>query len=244
MAPRYVMTIDSTRCMNCKACVVACQQRNGVPYEHSRNWVLETKDESRLGGMSFQPGACMHCDNPVCVGACPTKATYKAEDGSVVIDKERCIGCGGCIAACPYAARFRHPVSGTADKCDYCRSSAVTGHPPACVLACSTGCRSFGDANDASSPVADLLGNNRQIKVTPINVDTKPSLTYLGYTAPGNFPDVAGKGEVPAPLAVIPTLATGVKILAGLSLFGVIGVFLKQLVLPSDDEKKEHGENA
>lgn len=236
------MAIDSTRCMNCKACVVACQQRNGVPYALSRNWVFESKDDSRPGGMSFQPGACMHCDNPVCITACPTMATYKAEDGSVVIDKDRCIGCGGCVAACPYGARFRHPITGTADKCDYCRESAVQGVPPACVLACATGCRSFGDASDPSSLVAGLLAKNKQIQVTPQAIDTKPSLTYLNYTLPGTFPEVEGKGGVPAPLAVIPVLSTGVKVLAGLSLFGVIGVFLKQLAWPSDNEKKDYGE--
>ena len=115
---RYIMAIDANKCINCKACVLACQQRNGTPYGHSRNWVRETPDKLSLLGTAYQPGACMHCDHPLCVDACPTHATYKADDGSVGIDPERCIGCGGCIEACPYGARYKHPVTGRADKCD------------------------------------------------------------------------------------------------------------------------------
>ena len=81
---RYIMAIDANKCINCKACVLACQQRNGTPYGHSRNWVRETPDKLSLLGTAYQPGACMHCDHPLCVEACPTHATYKADDGSVV----------------------------------------------------------------------------------------------------------------------------------------------------------------
>ena len=129
---RYIMAIDANKCINCKACVLACQQRNGTPYGHSRNWVRETPDKLSLLGTAYQPGACMHCDHPLCVEACPTHATYKADDGSVGIDPERCIGCGGCIEACPYGARYKHPVTGRADKCDYCRR-ATPGQVPACA---------------------------------------------------------------------------------------------------------------
>ena len=95
------MAIDSGRCINCKACIVACQQRNKVPGGQSRNWVRELDDESRKSGVSVQPGACMHCDHPVCVYACPTGATYKGADGAVEVDKNRCIGCLECVKACP-----------------------------------------------------------------------------------------------------------------------------------------------
>ena len=69
---RYIMAIDANKCINCKACVLACQQRNGTPYGHSRNWVRETPDKLSLFGTAYQPGACMHCDHPLCVEACPT----------------------------------------------------------------------------------------------------------------------------------------------------------------------------
>lgn len=247
---RYVMAIDSTVCMNCKACVVACQQRNLVPYEKNRNWVLATNDATVPGGMAYQPGACMHCDNPVCVTACPTNATYKVQDGSVVIDQDRCIGCGGCIAFCPYGARFRHPATGVADKCDYCRQSPVQGQPPACALACPTHCRTFGDAEDPADPVSKVLAGSKHLHVTPKGVDTMPTLTYLNRTTPTTFPDVPGKGDMPLPLEAMTWVSKGIQILGGLAFFGVIGVFFKQIVWPSeekpstDNHEAQKGEHA
>jgi len=233
---RYVMAIDATKCMNCKACVVACQQRNGVPYGHSRNWIRETPDRNSPNGQGYQPGACMHCDNPVCVDACPTRATFKAEDGSVQIDRTRCIGCGGCIASCPYGARFRNPLTGTADKCDYCASTLGLGMPPACVLACPTHCRTFGNAADPASPVARLLAAHPNLHVVSQRLDTKPTLTYLKRTAPLDWPR---ETATPGPLAAIAPLALGVRWLGGLALFGVAGVFLKHLILPATEESHE-----
>lgn len=227
--PHFVMAIDAAKCLNCKACVVACQQRNGVPYGLSRNWVRDFPDPAAPLGRRFQPGACMHCDRPLCVDACPTHATYKAEDGSVRIDAARCIGCGGCIEACPYGARFKNPRTGTADKCDYC--AATPGQTPACVQVCPTGCRIFGDADNADDPVAWALAERERSYVAPKDFDTKPTLAYLGDAGPLDWPQ---SRPVPPALAGMGPLAGLVKLFAGLSLFGVVGVFLKQLVCPSD----------
>lgn len=232
---RYVMAIDAGKCINCMACVVACQQRNDVPYGSSRNWVKNVNNPDVPAGVSFQPGACMHCDNAVCVDACPTHATYKAPDGSVVIDAARCISCGSCVASCPYRARFLHPVTGRADKCDYCRAHSEPGQEPACVQICPTRCRTFGDADDPAAPVAAILKTQPNVHVTAKDQDTKPTLTYLGATLPADWPQ---KAETPAPVSAMPLIATGVRWLGGLALFGVLGVFFKQLVLPSD---REHG---
>lgn len=238
---RYVMAIDAAKCVNCMACVIACQQRNEVPYGRSRNWVKNVSNPKVPAGVSFQPGACMHCANAVCVDACPTHATYKAPDGSVVIDKSRCISCGSCVAACPYQARFLHPVTGRADKCDYCRTHDIPGQEPACVQICPTKCRIFGDADNPADPVAIALKGHENVHVIAKDQDTSPTLTYLGATEPFNWPK---KADTPAPINAMPLMATGVRWLGGLAFFGVLGVFLKQLVLPSDREHGEHGEEA
>lgn len=220
--------------MNCKACVVACQQRNAVPYGYFRNWVKDAPDSGSPNGHHYQPGGCMHCDSPLCAEACPTGATYKAEDGSVRIDRERCIGCGGCIAACPYDARFKNPLTGTADKCDYCASTLSSGIPPACVLACPTRCRTFGDVSDPKSPVAGMLKESSLVHIKAPGQDTRPTLAYLKRTLPLDWPR---KAEVPSPLAAIGTLSSAVKLLGGAVLLGLAGVFLRNLRRSPEGDK-------
>jgi len=107
--------------------------------------------------VSFLPLMCNHCDRPPCVTVCPVKATWKREDGVVVIDPHRCIGCRYCIVACPYQMRYLNPLTHTAEKCDWCASRLSRGQMPACVEACPTGALVFGDLKDEGSEVSLLL---------------------------------------------------------------------------------------
>lgn len=234
---RYVMLIDSEKCMNCKACVIACQQRNNVPYGVSRNWVRETPDTKAASAFRFQPSACMHCDDPSCVRACPTGATWKSKDGVVETDRARCIGCGSCINACPYHARFRHPVTGTADKCDYCQGS-TPGAVPACVSICPMECRYFGDANDPSSTVARILASKRTIHVIPQGSGAKPTLTYIEDTTPSVLP----AGPVQSmPIDTMRPLAKGLTWFGGLVLAALGVTTLRQAIWSSEKEEVEMG---
>ncbi len=232
---RYVMCIDSENCMNCKACIVACQQRNDIPYGLSRNWIHETDSEKSPCGFKYQPGSCMHCDDPSCVRACPTGATWKGKDGAVEIDRSRCIGCGSCIEACPYHARFRHPITGTADKCDYCRGS-TPGQIPACVAVCPMHCRMFGDADDPSTEVAKVLAIHKAVHVVPLNSGAKPTLTYLDSTTPSELPE---GNAASYPIDIMRPLAKGVAWVGGLVLAALTGTFVRQLIKSSEKEDEE-----
>jgi Fe-S-cluster-containing dehydrogenase component len=228
--------------MNCKACVLACQQRNGSVYGQARNWVRSAVASAGRGPgfavRGYQPGSCMQCAEPLCVQACPTAATYRGEDGVVYIDAARCIGCSACIGACPYHARFRHMISGKADKCDYCRDSRASGLEPACVSVCPTGVRCFGDLDDPDSLVSRTVESYRaQNALTYVEspvAPTAPTLVYLGPTSPTDWP---GEAKIPAPVASMSVAAAGIRWLGGLSLFGVLGVFVKQFFLPPDDRE-------
>ncbi len=103
---RYGMVIDTRKCINCKACTIACKAENSTPPGVSYTVVLE-EENHQTGQLTFFSKPCFHCEKPSCVPVCPTGATYKRiEDGIVAVDYDRCIGCRYCITACPYGSRF------------------------------------------------------------------------------------------------------------------------------------------
>lgn len=137
---------------------------------------------------------CNHCDNPPCVRVCPTQATFKREDGIVVMDPHRCIGCRFCMAGCPYGARsfnFRDPapfisninpaypprMRGVVEKCTFCPERLAAGRPPACVEA-SDGAIVFGDLDDPYSPVRKALAENFTVRRKP-TLGTGPGVFYI-----------------------------------------------------------------
>ena len=108
---RYGMVVDTRSCVGCKACVVACKQENKTPPGVSYTVVVDDEIENRPDDKPlFMTKPCFHCENPPCVPVCPVSATFKREqDGIVVVDYDRCIGCRYCITACPYGARSFDP---------------------------------------------------------------------------------------------------------------------------------------
>src|SRR3972149_2429076 len=115
----------------------------------------------------FVPKLCNQCDKPPCVQVCPVGATYKTEDGVVLIDQDHCIGCRYCIQACPYGARYFLPEKKVVDKCTWCYHRISQGLVPACVEVCPVGARVFGDLRDPASQLKSILAEKRTYVLKP-----------------------------------------------------------------------------
>lgn len=180
MTPRYVMVIETRKCVRCKACTIACRAENDVPEGESRNWVIETDVRGQFPnlGITFEPGQCMQCENPHCVRVCPVGATERHADGIVRIDPDTCIGCRYCIQACPYDARFPNKENGIAEKCDFCTHRLRSGREPACVETCPSRARVIGDINDPDSEVSRLLATHRTHR-RKVEAGTNPQIYYI-----------------------------------------------------------------
>lgn len=175
---RYAMAIDTKKCVGCSDCVVACQIENNVPEGYCRDWVTETVEGNYPElFLELRSERCNHCDNAPCVRCCPTGASHVAEGGVVLVEESECIGCAACIESCPYDARFFHP-DGYVDKCTFCIHRVREGKEPACVSVCPTKCMYFGDLDDPSSKVAQLL-KTRKYKVLAPEAGTRPQVYYL-----------------------------------------------------------------
>lgn len=177
-AKRYVMTMDTRRCVGCNACVLACKAENNLPEEGFRDWIVtETRGSFPDLSMEIHSERCNHCENPPCVGSCPTGASHVGEGGTVLVTHDKCTGCKACVASCPYNARYIHP-DGYADKCTYCLHRVKKGKLPACVEVCPTGALKFGDLNDPKSEVAKLIKTRKHKKLRP-ETGCEPRQYYL-----------------------------------------------------------------
>lgn len=147
----YAIVTDLNMCVGCLACSVACKAVNEVPIGNYWNKVLRVgpfkNEEGRTLsiGMYFLPIGCQHCERPACVEVCPTEASHVLEDGTVQIDKSKCIGCQFCAMACPYNVRYLNEEEGVVEKCTLCEQKISQGELPQCVSQCGARARFFGD---------------------------------------------------------------------------------------------------
>jgi molybdopterin-containing oxidoreductase family iron-sulfur binding subunit len=225
---KFGMMIDVGACVGCRRCQHACILENNTPSKPSNiHWidVFEMENSTPVTTVESIPpiGAnidyadapkedywylsfnCFHCENPPCTKVCPTGATYKDEDGIVLVDYEICIGCRYCMAACPYNARRfnwwepKHqegrisPLDGSivtlneevplrtrgvTEKCTFCVHRVRDGLSPKCVEVCPVSARHFGDLNEPTSEVSILLEKERTIRIRE-NVGSRPMLYYF-----------------------------------------------------------------
>lgn len=160
----WCMVIDLRNCDGCKACTMSCQQRHQLSPEQT--WIKVEQMTDSAGGKYFMPRLCMMCEDPPCLYVCPVGATFRTDEGLVLVDQNVCIGCRACMAACPYEARYfnwksppavkRMPTpptpempvpqrKGTVGKCVLCADRLPHGELPACVSGCGMGVLYIGD---------------------------------------------------------------------------------------------------
>jgi molybdopterin-containing oxidoreductase family iron-sulfur binding subunit len=217
---QWGMVIDVKKCTDervRRACVDACNSEHNVPVisdpEEEVKWIWTETFEAAFPDRTHQhlPGEskagpvlvlCNHCTNPPCVRVCPTQATWKRkEDGIVMMDMHRCIGCRYCMAACPYGARsfnWRDPrpfiknrplssfptrTKGVVEKCNFCAERLRKGQEPACVEAAgripgARGALTFGDLSDSHSEVSRILSRAHTI-VRKTSLGTGPNVFYI-----------------------------------------------------------------
>ncbi len=166
---------DMTRCVGCRACQVACKDKNnldlGTILRNAKTYEVGTFPKVKTFSYA---ATCNHCENPACVAVCPVGAMYKAEDGTVQHDEALCIGCQACVNACPYGVPQYVEAKQKSTKCDSCAYLRAKGMKPACVDACPSRALDFGDIDELKAKYGPNLVSDLPIlpdsSVTGANV--------------------------------------------------------------------------
>jgi len=201
---RWGMIIDLTKCRpGCTACLDACRHENNVAFHDDPrwdvHWIRKVDVEQAIGNKTQEKSIilmCNHCDDPPCAQVCPVQATYKRDDGIIIVDHHRCIGCRYCMIACPYNARYfnfkdneewqnkDHPKRshGVAEACTLCAHRLDVGRLPACVEACSNvgaGALLVGDLNNHQSEISEVVSSGTAKRLKE-DLGTRPKVYYIG----------------------------------------------------------------
>ncbi len=210
----YALSLSA--CTGCRQCEYACAAENNTSRRPEMHYItvleldigsfeLSEADRAYDGtvprdGRVYMPVSCQQCANPPCVSACPVEATWREDDGIIVVDYDWCIGCRYCETACPYGARhfnFAEPSirpsevnpdqgllsnrirpAGVMEKCHFCLHRTRRGELPACQEACPAGARVFGNLLDPSSPLRRILETKR-VYVLREELGTMPRFFYF-----------------------------------------------------------------
>jgi len=205
---KYGMVMDLDRCIGCNACVIACKVEHNTPGGIHFTKILEQEIGTYpQAKRRFLPVMCNHCDNAPCIDVCPTQATYaRDQDGIVLMDWDKCIGCGACVLACPYDQRFQvfdnrtvfpggtkdferpdieRAQEGTVAKCDFCYHRIDEGLEPACVEVCPTNARIFGEVAGEDSPIKEIVEHDDTWTLLP-EKGTQPCVYYTESQTSGH----------------------------------------------------------
>lgn len=217
------LVIDLDICVGCHACATSCKEWNTGGYSAPLSddepygadpdgaWLNRVHSYEVGTGADTRtvhfPRSCLHCETPACVTVCPTGASFKrSEDGIVLVDPDTCIGCKLCSWACPYGAREYDPLDGVMKKCTLCvdriynETIPEVDRVPACVRACPTGARGFGDLGDPDSAVSRQVAARDGYDLLP-EFGYKPVNKYLpprrraATAAPGEREEALPAGD-------------------------------------------------
>ncbi len=239
------LLLDATRCIGCRSCQVSCKEWNRLPAERTRffggdgyqnppdltdrTWTLITYREVRRNGTLhwvFSKRQCMHCRTPSCVSVCPVGAMHKSEEGAVIYDEKKCIGCRYCMLACPFQVpKFEWSKTlPEIRKCTLCHDRIVNGLEPSCSAACPTGSIQFGE-RDKLIRTAELrisknperyfqhiygkeeIGGTSILHLSPVPFEQVGFRTDLGNTPPSFYTGRA--------LKLIPGVVVGLALFLG-----------------------------
>lgn len=186
MTKQYAFHVDLSSCVGCKACQVACKDKNDLAVGRLFRRVLEvTGGEWVQRGAAWQSNvftyyvttSCQHCAKPTCVEVCPAQAITKRDDGVVLIDQEKCIGCRYCEWACPYGAPQFNEALGKMGKCDFCQDFLAEGKQPACVASCPMRAMDYGELSELQAK----YGTMNDVTPLPDAALTEPSIVFTPH---------------------------------------------------------------
>lgn len=194
---RYGIVVDLDRCVGCMTCVVNCKEESMTPPGVWWNQIIQVEN-AETGRITYVRYACMHCEDPPCVKACPNQAIYQRPDGIVLVDKNKCAGVGACAEACPYhvivmtpdeeyfpgrempweaePAAHRVHTPGKASMCTLCSHRIDAGLQPICVAGCPSRAMVFGDLDDPESPIQEQRERSEPMRA---EAGSHPKVTYV-----------------------------------------------------------------
>src|SRR5438105_9461155 len=251
--PTVAKYIDTTICIGCKACEVACQEWNDLPIGPTQQvgtyQTMPTMRANYWNVIQLREDQCMHCDDPGCLAACPAPgAIVQYVNGIVDVDPEKCIGCGLCETGCPFDVPRYAQGSNKMAKCTLCVDRVEVGLEPACIKACPTGCLQFGDkatlVEMAHHRIGQLQANGfpQAALYDPPGVNGTSVITVLRH---GDHPEWYGLPKdphVPTTVSVWKRILHPIGFVAmAAAIFGAIGHFMAFGPKKPTDASRETG---
>jgi formate dehydrogenase iron-sulfur subunit len=230
---KYGFLIDASKCIDCRACTIACSVENNVSMKHTRIWMKDTDIVGEYPELKHYtaPFHCMHCTDPSCVSACTVGALQQSQDGVVIYDNERCIGCRYCMYACPFQVpHFEWDQQfALITKCDMCFARLQAGQQPACAATCPSGAIQFGTRADMLAQAHERIKSQPDRYVNHIFGEFENGGTSTFYISPVPFEQLGfpttEEGISPAYFNREAT-ELGTPIIAGSVALGMMGIYL------------------